>query len=79
MCLLAQCLDTHSSEKMRHRVSFGFNVCFYLHDCVRPAGSRNNMWQMILEHMRANTGCYCCGTQPGMLNVLCEARILNTA
>jgi hypothetical protein len=46
---------------MRHYVSFGLNICFYLHDCVRPAGNRNNVWQMMLEHVRANIDIECCG------------------
>jgi hypothetical protein len=43
---------------MRSYISCGLNMCFYLHDYVRPAGNRDNIWEMMLEHVRANVACW---------------------
>jgi len=42
---------------MRPYVFCGLNTCFYVYDYIRPAGNRNNVWQMMLEHVRANFAC----------------------
>jgi hypothetical protein len=45
-------------KKMRPYNSCHLNKCFYLHDYVRPAGNRDMIWQMMLEHVRANVACW---------------------
>lgn len=61
---------------MRPYISCGLNMRFYLHDCVRPAGNRNNIWQMMLEPVRANVACWLmCGTARSIVGTVWNQNI----